>query len=494
MLSRRQFIQSILAFALLPKQLLQAKGFSAPNAFQVPALELGERSGKDVYFDLRIQSGPSKILPNKTTQTWGVNQNFLGPSLRVNKGDRVHVRVKNSLDEDSTLHWHGMKLPAKSDGGPHQSIRPGHTWLSEFDVNQPASTLWYHSHQLHKTGEQVYKGLAGLFIIDDTEANKLNLPSEYGVDDFPVVIQDKDFNKDGSLQYLRNFREGLMGKSGQTILVNGVVSPVLKATKSLIRLRILNGSNARSYQLSFNDQRMFSIIASDGGLLENAVTVDSVQLSPAERVEILVDVSDGGMPILRHEASDQMSGGRMGGMMMGQMQGGNSEFSIFQIDARNAKKSSKSIPTALVKHEPILSQQSIKTRVFRLQMPMGPQLMMGAMVGSTDLLKINDKTMDMDRIDEVVKAGSVEIWEIQNESMMAHPFHIHNVQFKVVSRDEDIEAHELGFKDTVMVNPYETVQVLMKFPEFSDSKTPYMYHCHILEHEDRGMMGQFTVV
>ena len=495
MLSRRQFVQSLLAFALLPKQLLQAKGFLSPNAFKVPPLELGSRSGKNVYFDLNIQSGKSAILPNRLTPTLGINQSFLGVTLRANKGDRVHIKVKNNYQKTSTLHWHGAKLPAKADGGPHQPIKPNSTWLSEFDIIQPAATLWYHSHQMHETGLQVYHGLAGMFIVDDDESKRLDLPSDYGVDDFPVIIQDKDFNQDGSFKYISDFREKLMGKKGETILVNGVINPVLKATKSLIRLRLLNGSNARTYHLNFDDGRMFNIIASDGGLLEKPEMVHSIKLAPAERAEILVDVSDGKMPILRHKMHMKKSANRMSGMMMMQQaQGKKLEFDIFQIDASGVSGPSKKIPKNLVKHDNPSAQLISNKRIFKLQMQMGPQLAFGAVMGSKDLLKINGNTMDINRIDEVVKAGSVELWEIENTSMMEHPFHIHNVQFKIVSRRGKIKGHELGFKDVVLVRPHETVQVLIEFPKFSDSKTPYMYHCHILEHEDRAMMGQFVVV
>ena len=495
MLSRRQFVQSILAFALLPKQLLQAKGFLSPNTFRVPPLELGKRSGKDVYFDLNIQSGKSAILPNKLTPTLGINQKFLGVTLRANKGDRVHIKVKNNIHRTTTLHWHGAKLPAKSDGGPHQPIKPSHTWLSEFEIIQPAATLWYHSHQMHETGFQVYHGLSGMFIVDDDESKKLGLPLDYGVDDFPVIIQDKDFNRDGSFKYISDFRDKLMGKKGETILVNGVISPVLKATKSLIRLRLLNGSNSRTYHLNFDDGRMFNIIASDGGLLEKPEMAHSIKLAPAERAEILVDVSDGKMPILRHKMHQQKSANRMTGMMMMQQaQGKKLEFNIFQIDASGVSSSSKKVPKYLVQHDTPSMRSIVRKRTFKLQMQMGPQLMMGAVSGSKDLLQINGKSMKINRIDEVVKAGSVELWEIENTSMMAHPFHIHNVQFKIVSRPSKIKGHELGFKDVVLVRPHETVQVLIEFPKFSDSKTPYMYHCHILEHEDRGMMGQFVVV
>ncbi len=495
MLSRRQFVQSLLAFAILPKQLLQAKGFLSPNSFRVPPLELGSRSGKDVYFDLDIRSGKSVILPNRPTSTLGINQSFLGITLRANKGDRVHIKVKNSIHRTTTLHWHGAKLPAKADGGPHQPIKPNSTWLSEFEIIQPAATLWYHSHQMHETGFQVYHGLSGMFIVDDDESKKLGLPSDYGVDDFPVIIQDKDFNQDGSFQYLADFREKLMGKRGETILVNGVIHPVLKATKSLIRLRLLNGSNARIYHLNFDDGRMFNIIASDGGLLEKPEMAHSIKLAPAERAEILVDVSDGRMPILRHKMHMKKSVNRMSGMMMMQQaEGKKLEFDIFQIDASSVSASSKKIPNNLAKHDMPSIHSVAKKRVFKLQMQMGPQLAFGAVMGSKDLLQINGKSMKIDRIDEVVKAGSVELWEIENTSMMAHPFHIHNVQFKIVSRPSKIKGHELGFKDVVLVRPHETVQVLIEFPKFSDSKTPYMYHCHILEHEDRGMMGQFVVV
>jgi bilirubin oxidase len=279
------------------------------NKFVTPTLETGIREGNDVYFDLSLQSGFSQILPDVLTETWGINQPFLGTTLKARKGDSVHVTVSNNLDATTTLHWHGVKLPAKADGGPHQPIESEQEWLSEFDIIQPAATLWYHAHQLHKTGEQVYKGLAGMFIIEDDNSQSLGLPSEYGVNDFPVIIQDREFNEDGSMDYLNRFdvQGGMMGKTGDTILVNGVINPLLTVEKSLIRLRILNGSNARIYNLQFDDNRAFKIIGSDGGLLEQPVEATMVTIAPAERIEIVVDLSDGGKPTLIHSA-------RMAGM------------------------------------------------------------------------------------------------------------------------------------------------------------------------------------
>ncbi|RUM86134.1 MAG: copper oxidase, partial [Candidatus Thioglobus sp.] len=242
------------------------------------------------------------------------------------------------------------------------------------------------------------------------------------------------------------------------------------------------------------------IIASDGGLLEKPITAKKFTIAPAERVEIVVDVADGSMPILKHHANhDSMSGmggrGMMGGMgMMRGMMNEKKEFNIFQIDGSQAALSTTTVVEKLSTHTAYSRKSAVQERLMTLQMNMGPQLMAAALFGSKDLLTINDKSMDMQRIDEVVKAGTVEVWTIKNDSMMAHPFHIHNVQFKVVSREGGVKGHELGYKDVVLVHPDETVEVIMKFPEFSDANTPYMYHCHILEHEDRGMMGQFVVV
>ncbi|MBE8189581.1 MAG: multicopper oxidase domain-containing protein [Candidatus Thioglobus sp.] len=489
MLSRRRFIQSGLLLAALPKQWVLAGGQIFRNTFKVPALYVGERKGKVVMFDLNIQAGKSELFAGLKTPTLGINQNFLGVTLRANKGDKVRIRVKNNIDKTSTLHWHGMKLPAKADGGPHQPISPGKTWRTEFDIIQPAASLWYHSHQLHETAEQVYQGLAGMFIIDDEQANALNLPSEYGVDDLPIIIQDKDFNANGSLRYLSGMMDRMMGKKGGTALVNGVVNPILKAQKSLLRLRLLNGSNAKTYFLHFDDNRTFHIIGSDGGLLEKPQQTNLIRLAPAERAEILLNVASGIMPILQHKAGQEQSS--MGGMgMMRSMMGATDKnLNIMQIDASNAQKTTVALPKQLVKHKSIDASKASRTRAMKLQMKMGPMMMFG------DAFSINGKSMNIKRIDEVVSAGSTEIWEISNDSVMAHPFHIHNVQFKIISKSSgSIDGHELGFKDVVLVNPRQRIRVVMQFPQFRDDKTPYMYHCHILEHEDQGMMGQFVVV
>lgn len=481
MLKRRTFLKALVAAGVAPAGFLEARELISKNSFAIPPLEKGRREGKDLYFELSLQKGLAQLLPsgNPKTKTYGINLPYLGTTLRAKKGDKVHIKVTNRLDETSTLHWHGMKLPADADGGPHQPIKPGDSWLSEFKIIQNASTLWYHSHQLHQTGRQVWQGLAGLFIIDDDESLKSGLPNEYGVDDIPVVIQDREFYQDGSFSYINSMHDKMMGKRGNVILVNGVMRPVLKTDKSLLRLRILNGSNARIYNLAFDDDREFYIIASDGGLLEKSIKAREFRLAPAERVEILVNLSDGKKPILMNKPSKAFANQRD---MMSMVYGGIAKYDIFQIDASGSKKESVNIPTNLTLHKKIEPIEN--KRYFDMQMAMGPMMMF------KDPFAINGKSMNMNRIDEVVKAGSKEMWIVKNSSMMPHPFHVHNAQFKIV----DGTGHESGYKDTVLVGPNSEVKLLIEFPNYKDEKLPYMYHCHILEHEDQGMMGQFITV
>lgn len=486
---RRRFLKSLGAASLIvpfsgsTTSADTSTGTNTLNTFKVPPLDLGQRSGDTLNFNLQLAVSKSQFFKGINTSTLGINQSYLGPVLRAKRGDTVRITVNNQIGVPSTLHWHGMVLPANMDGGPHQSIKSGDSWTAEFEIRQEASTLWYHSHQKQQTGAQVYHGLAGLFIIDDDGSQALGLPQEYGVDDIPCTIQDRRFNRDGSLSYIGSMHDRMMGMEGDTILVNGVVTPTLQAQRSLLRLRLHNGSNARTYQLAFNDQRNFQVIASDGGFLAAPVAVNALQLAVGERVEILVDVSD--KQVIQLQSQQAASGGMMMGMMGGGS--GSGAFTIMTIDARQAPTSSNAIPTNLRAMSAIPDPKAaIETRKFDLQMGMG--MMSGG-------FKINGQSMEMSRIDFQVKRNSTEIWEVRNDSPMAHPFHVHNVQFHILDRNGKEPAPvESGLKDTVLVQRGEVVRLVMTFPEYSDAKTPYMYHCHILEHEDQGMMGQFVVV
>ncbi len=408
-------------------------------------------------FELVVQKSTTSFFEGKYTETYGYNGNYLGPVIRVKEGQNVSITVRNLLDEDTTVHWHGLLVPGEMDGGPHQVIKAGGEWNPYFVVNQPAATLWYHSHLLDKTGEQVYKGLAGVFIIDDEVSENLDIPKDYGINDIPLIIQDRRFDKDGTLLYKTSMEDVMHGMLGDTILVNGVINPVLEVGTIKMRFRVLNGANARVYNFTLSDGSEFTQIASDGGLLEAPVEKDDLVLSPGERAEIIIDFS-------KYSVGDVITLKSPG-------------FDIMRFVVNKKVKDTTTIPKELATIPKTPESSAVKTRAIDLRgMGMG--------------VNINGEQMDIDRINEFVKLGDTEIWEIRNVAVTVHPFHIHGVQFQVLDRNgEKPPANEQGWKDTVLVYPGEAVRVIAGFYY----EGIYMYHCHILEHEDSGMMGQFEV-
>ncbi len=350
------------------------------------------------------------------------------------------------------------------DGGPHQIINPGSSWKPYFTINQQASTLWYHPHIMGTTGEQVYKGLAGLFFIEDDISKSLDIPKEYGVNDIPLVVQDKRFTREGDIPYNLNMRDLMDGFLGDTVLINGAIEPQLDVKNEMLRLRFLNGSNARNYLFRFSGNKEFYQIASDGGFLEKAVELRELFLAPGERAEILIDLSS-------YEVGDKIYLS-------------DTDYNILEINIAEEGDTVYKIPSKLTEIEKYKLEDIKNTRLFE-------------MAGMGRDVNINGKQMDMDRIDENVKLKKLEEWIITNKSMgmgmmnsMGHPFHIHSTQFQILERNGKKPAlNERGWKDTVMVQTGEEVRVLVKFKE----KGLFMYHCHILEHEDLGMMGQFLV-
>ena len=408
-------------------------------------------------FELFVQQGETEFFPGLTTETLGYNGNYLGPILRIRRGQDVNVKVHNQLGEPTTVHWHGMDVSGEADGGPHQPIMPGDVWEPGFTIDQPAATLWYHPHIHGTTGPQVYRGLAGLIYIEDGVSDNLNLPKDYGVNDIPLILQDRNFNSDGSFSYQVNMM-GLV--PGDTMLINGTVDPYVEVNLEKVRLRILNGSNFENFHLQLNDGSPFYQIASDGGFLERPVVRESLFMAPGERVEVIVDFSS---------ATDKN---------VSLMAGGQPVLQFFALDTEGADTE---IPESLTVVPEIPESDQTKTRVFELR-SMGLQ-------GT-----INGKSFSMNRIDEEVNLNETEIWIIRNfRSMMhasGHPFHVHGTQFQVVSRNGNLPPpEERGFKDTIHVDAGEEVVIKVRF----NHTGLYMYHCHMLEHEDYGMMGQFMV-
>lgn len=490
--SRRDFVLGATATALgaaFPVCVRAAA--NKTNPLKLPKLIEGT-TGADTIYELSIAAGNSTFLPGLSTPTLGINGAYLGPTIRARAGDRVTMRVKNNLTEPTALHWHGLHIPARHDGGPHQVVEPGKVWEPSFDIKQKASLCWYHSHMFEQTGEQVVRGLAGLFIIEDDETRALGLSSDYGVDDIPLIIQDRRFKADGSFEYMSNMGDAELGYMGDVILVNGTVAPHLELRRGRTRLRILNGSNARIYMLGRNDAADLVVIGSDGSLLERPVQMRRVRLGPGERIELLVDMqSDQTVTLMSYPVIASPMGSSM---TMHGMSGNNETFPIIELRAGQLEPADVSIPERLIHVPQWNPAQAARTRIFTLDMTtMSMGTMLGPMMDGS--MGINGRSMDMDRIDERVPLGSVEIWEIRNTTPLTHPFHIHDIQFRVLDRNGALpQPHERGLKDTVLVDPGSTVRVIAEFTDFADPEHPYMYHCHILEHEDAGMMGQFVVV
>ena len=443
--------------------------FDRPLAIPPLAASRVDERGRRV-FELEMRAGRTDLGADEETATWGFNGSYLGPTLRAARGERVAVKVTNALEETSTVHWHGMHLPAVMDGGPHQPIEPGATWAPTWEVDQPSATLWYHPHLHGETARHVYRGLAGMFILDDPaeQGVQRQLPHTYGVDDVPVIVQDKQL--DGSeLDESASLFSGT-GILGDTILVNGTPAPYLDVTTERVRLRLLNASNARSYLFRLDHGRTMTTIASDGGLLPRPADVTSLWLSPGERAEVVVELAPGEETVLRSERTGEAGGGRF--------QGGDDRFDVLQLRAAEELAASPPVPGTLAPAPDIEAARGTVTRSFSLS--------------GTD---INGRDMDMSRIDLTARAGTTERWSVSNDDGSPHNFHVHGVGLVVESVDGAPPPPELaGWKDTVFVPPGSTADLLVRYGEHTDPDSPYMFHCHLLRHEDQGMMGQFVVV
>jgi FtsP/CotA-like multicopper oxidase with cupredoxin domain len=426
-------------------------------------------------FDLHMQTGTTDFGSGRVAETWGVNGTYLGPTLRAARGERVLVNVTNDVGEASTLHWHGMHLPASMDGGPHQMVEPGTTWSPTWEVDQPAATLWYHPHLHGATAEHVQRGLAGLFLLDDPAADP-GLPHTYGIDDVPLVVQDATFTDDGQLARDQPLISPT-GFLGDTILVNGTPGAYHEVTTETVRLRLLNASLARIYDFGLvtadGTDRGFALVGTDGGLLPAPVEVERVRLSPGERAEIVVAMTAGEELVLRSHPTDLGTDA-----FNERFAGGDDTLDVLQLRAAKTLRASPPLPVRLAPAPDLHEAEASAIRTFLL--------------GGND---INDLEMDMSRIDEVVTVDTTELWEVTNGSGSPHSFHVHDVQFQVLDVDGRAPAPVAsGWKDTVYIAPDTTARLLMRFTDHTDPDVPYMFHCHVLRHEDDGMMGQFVVV
>ncbi len=446
----------------------------------IPPLLEADKDAKDgSAFSLVVKNGEHSFFPGKITETLSYNGSFLGPTVRVRDGEKVRFNVRNTIDQITTVHWHGLHVPARWDGGPHQVIEAGATWKPDFTIKQQAATLWYHPHAMGLTGEHAYRGLAGLFIIEDDVSAALPLPQDYGVDDIPLILQDRRFYEDGSFAYVSSMHDIMHGVIGNFLIVNGMVQPFTEVPRGLVRFRLLNGSNSSIYRLYLSQDLPLHVIASDGGFLQKPVPLTELILAAGERAEFLVDFGAASPGDKIRFSVDQFNG---------------SSFEALEVRVSDKTAKQTVLPAYLREQQSIAEASADRTRYFAMETMSAGGRGMGMMGGNR--LTINGRKMDMMRIDEKIPLGSTEIWEIENRSasmmQLPHSMHLHDVQFSILDRNGEAPAPiEAGRKDTVLLWPNDKVRLIAQFLDYTGV---YMFHCHMLEHEDDGMMGQFEVV
>jgi len=473
----------------MKKLLLGGLVFFAAQSFAQNALFIPDTITGPNY-TLNLHTDSVQFLPGAITKTLGFNAcHYLGPTLIFTKDSTVNITVNNQLTDTTTLHWHGMHVPAKWDGGPHTLILPGTSSYPVFKVMNTASTFWYHPHPDMKTGQQVLKGAAGMIIVRDSAEATLALPRKYGVDDFPIIVQTTQFDTLGQHQIFWR------GMEDSTILVNGTTDPYVNMPAQVVRLRLLNAAGERSFNFGFTSNKSFYVIGNDGGLLNKPVSVTRIRLSPGERAEVLLDLTGmNGQTIYLMSYASELAMGIQGGPTM-PMSGGppmNSplngiDFNILEIKVGPQTSSPVlTVPSSLVKVTPYAESSASITRTIHFT-SISDTVMDGPFF-------FNDSTFNMNRIDYVIPLNNIEIWKLVNKTMVAHPFHIHDVQFFILDHDTTRPApEESGQKDVILVPPGDSARFITKFTDFADTVVPYMYHCHILMHEDDGMMAQFIV-
>jgi len=438
------------------------------------------------------------IAPGVMARAWSPSDGPVGDVIDVRRGERATITLENQLVEPTILHWHGLRVPEAADGHPRLAIAPGSSYQYAFPVIDRAGTYWYHSHAHHRTGLQSYRGMVGMLIVRDDEEDRLELP--HGEFELPMLIQDRRLAADGTLEYEPVMHEQMEGYFGDTPFVNGIRLPEHEVATTTYRVRLVNATSSRILRVALSTGRPMRLIGNDGGLLPQPVTVESIDLATGERADLLVDFGDqpvGSIVMLRSLPFDAPAGGMgmgmgmgmgrgmgAGGMGRGRMgaggipQGGAMDLVAFKV--QRAVRSAAWRERAFPEIPAVDPARASTTRTFRFESAMMQH-------------NINGRPFAMDRIDEVVRFGTTEIWTFVNESPFPHPVHMHAVQFRVLAREGGrarLMPWEQGWKDTVAVYPGERVSVLATFDQV---RGLFLMHCHNMIHEDMGMMLNFSI-
>jgi FtsP/CotA-like multicopper oxidase with cupredoxin domain len=421
-----------------------------------------------VEVELTAAPGRLDLLPGARTDVLAYNGTVPGPTLEVREGDSVVVRFRNGLDEPTTIHWHGLHIPFRSDGSPFHPVEPGSTYTYAFRIPEgTAGTYWYHPHPHERTTYQIGMGLYGALIVRDPQDPLAGIPEKL------LVIADNRFTDGGVIEFPEpGTREARIdeqnGREGDVILVNGQVRPTIPIRSGgLQRWRVLNASGARVYRLGLPGHALVHV-GSDGGLFERPVERDEIVVANTERVELLVRGSGapGDVVVLEDRPYDRYR-------PLTRPPDWAEARPVLRLRYDDAPAvATPAIPDRLRPVPPLEASEATAVRVMRLSQG-----------------RINGQVMDMDRVDVAAPLGATEIWEIRNLVGMDHPFHLHGFRFQVLSRNGEPVPFR-SWKDSVNVPKRETVRFIVRYDDYPGK---WMFHCHIVDHEDQGMMGILEV-
>ena len=519
-LSRRDFL--VATSSVLAPSFAFGDDYGGLKSMTPPAL--GSTSA-DVEIELIAKRDSVRILEGASTPVWRyvgnlikgpqntlsqLGDSYLGPTMRFVKGQKIRIHLRNELPQQTIAHWHGLHVPMAADGHPMSVIDPGQSYIYDFEMLNRASMNFYHPHPHEETATQVYRGLAGLIIVEDDEERALGLPS--GEYEIPLVIQDRAFNAANQLVYGGGMHRSMFGFYGDQILVNGKPNFRLDVANRVYRLRLLNASNARIYKLGWDDGEPITVIGVDGGLLNKPEIRPYLMLAPSERVDLWVDFSAspvGSKLIMRNMPFSGLIPEMAMGMMQDDGLSVSETFPIFTVVITRKETESLKLPAVLSNVKPFRFEDAVN--------PRNPVPIAIAMRHMSFTLNGREYSHDDILPSEHIPVDTVQLIDIFHDhgSMgmhggmmgsgmgmmsMAHPIHLHGQPFQIISRtfEGNTDSYatvrdgflDVGLKDTVIVSPGERIRIVKPFNNF---KGRFMYHCHNLEHEDMGMMREFLV-
>jgi blue copper oxidase len=512
----------------------EAAGFSNPLRLPGSSGLYGVLPASE-FREVHVVRSEVEVLPGRRTPILAYavesgGKRFLNPALLARKGDTMRLRMINNIDQPTVIHWHGLSVDAKNDGNGLQVVQPGQSRGYAFEIRDRASMYWYHPHAHGYIPQQAYHGLASLLFVEDDEeaALRKDLDLALGETEIPLVLQDREFDAQGRLVYAPTAAQSFGGWVGSRVLVNLTERPTLQLGRRIVRFRILNGSNARTYRLAFTQGGQalgYFLAGTDGGLLAKAQRIDQTFISPGQRLDVLVDLRDAdpsrpvtlaslsfdpmhnegghgadyaspmaapmaGMDHSQHGAAPVTSSVTAAPVDMA-MEG--DARALMRIDLKPSAKYERRMPAVL-------------SSLTELATPSGEPRRMQLGHNGRGNWTINGWLFDPAQVPVSVQRGAREIWLLENaQSSMPHPMHLHGVPFRVIERlgspaqvrglagARGLLPQDQGVVDTVHVWPGESVRIAIDFSHQHSGDQDYVFHCHTLEHAEAGMMLRYAV-